>query len=100
MLEALKDAVLEAGWGSSGAEGASSLTDPRYTSNLYKAVQGNTLVVEYVISIPSGRYTVREVGLFGRDRNGNRVLLWRTTREAIPLTSPVVVRDRVEITLE
>ena len=100
MLEALKDAVLEAGWGSSGAEGASSLTNPRYTSSLYKAVQGNTLVVEYVIHIPSGRYTVREVGLFGRDRNGNRVLLWRTTREAIPLTSPVVVRDRVEITLE
>lgn len=99
MLEALQDAILEAGWGTSGAEGASALTDPRYTTSLYKAVQGETLVVEYVIHLTAGSYTVREVGLFGRDANGNRVLLWRTTRDPVTLTPPVVVRDRVELSL-
>lgn len=100
MLQALRDAVVEAGWGTSGTQNATGLTNPIYTTSLYKDVQGGKLVVEYVIHVASGSRTVREVALFGRDANGNRVMLWRAVRDPVTVTPPLVVRDRVEISIE
>lgn len=98
MLRAFLDAVVEAGWGTNGASAATNLTNPRYTTALAKGISPDgKAYVEYAISVPSGSYTVREVGLFGRDQNGNRVLLLRLVRDPTVVTHPVVIRDRIEV---
>jgi len=100
MLEALKEAVVEAGWGTGSSPNATALTSPTYTQALAKRVEGGTLIVEYVVSLASGSKTLREVALFGRDQNGNRLLLFRSVRDPVNVTPPLVIRDRVEIRVE
>lgn len=104
LLSAFLDLVVEAGWGTDGAPPSpndTGLTNPTYTTTLAKRLDGDKAILEYVLAwYGSGTRTLREVGLFGRDANGNRVLLFRRVRDPIEMTPPLVVRDRLGLRLE
>jgi hypothetical protein len=44
--------------------------------------------------------TLREIALFGRDANGNRVMLYRRTRDPVDLEVGLTLIDRLEVSLE
>ncbi len=101
LLRALSEMVREAGWGTSGAANASGLTNPVYTNLIAKQVVGGELVLEYALAWEgTGTRTLREIGLFGRDQNGNRVMLYRRTRDPITLEPGITVIDRLTVRLE
>lgn len=101
MLQALMDAVVEAGWGTSGAATAGSLTNPVYTSLVDRRLEGDSAVFEYALAWEGvGTRTLREIGLFGRDANGNRVLLYRRVRDPVDLEVGMTVIDRLTVRLE
>lgn len=101
LLKRLLDLVTEAGWGSSGAQNATSLSNPVYTNLISKRLEGDRAVLEYALAWEGyGVRTLREIGLFGRDANGNRVLLYRRVRDPIDLEAGLTLIDRLEVTLE
>lgn len=101
LLERLIEMVTEAGWGTSGAGTASSLTQPVYTSRISKRMEGNRAVFEYALAWEGlGTRTLREIALFGRDPNGNRVMLYRRTRDPVSLEVGMTLIDRLEVTVE
>lgn len=101
LLQALADMVVEAGWGTSGAANASGVTNPVYTTLLSKRLQAGELVLEYALAWEgTGTRTLREIGLFGRDANGNRVMLYRRVRDPITLEPGITVIDRLTVRLE
>jgi hypothetical protein len=101
MLRALMDAVVEAGWGTSGAATAGSLTNPVYTSLVDKRLEGDGVVFEYALAWEGlGVRTLREIALFTRDENGNRVMLYRRTRGPVDLEVGMTVIDRLTVRLE
>ncbi len=100
MLRALLDAVVEAGWGTSGAATATALTNPVYTTLISKRLEGDAIVLEYALAWNGvGTRTLREIGLFGR-RNGNRVMLYRRVRDPVVLEVGMTVIDRLTVRLE
>jgi len=101
MLQALMDAVVEAGWGTSGAPTASGLTNPVYTNLISKRLEGDSAVFEYALAWEGlGVRTLREIALFTRDENGNRVMLYRRTRDPVDLEVGLTLIDRLEVSVE
>lgn len=101
LLGYLLDLVQEAGWGTSAAATAQALTNPVYTTLIAKRLEGNKAVFEYALAWEGvGVRTLREIGLFGRDPNGNRVLLYRRVRDPVDLEVGLTLVDRLEVTLE
>lgn len=101
LLQHLVDMVVEAGWGTSGAQNATALTNPVYTSLVSKRLEGGKAIFEYALAWEGpGVRTLREIGLFGRDSNGNRVMLYRRTREPVELEAGLTLIDRLEVSLD
>lgn len=101
LLQHFLDLVTEAGWGTSGAPNASALTNPTYTSLISKRMVDGRAVLEYALAWEGyGVRTLREIALFGRDPNGNRVMLYRRTRDPIDLEAGMTIIDRLEVALE
>lgn len=101
LLRQFLEMVVEAGWGTSGAPTANALTNPVYTSLISKRLVEGRAVLEYALSWEGhGVRTLREIALFGRDPNGNRVMLYRRTRDPIDLEAGLTLIDRLEVSLE
>lgn len=101
MLQALLDAVVEAGWGTSGASSASGLTNPVYTTLISKRLEGDSAIFEYALAWDGvGVRTLREIALFTRDSNNNRIMLYRRTRDPVDLEVGMTVIDRLTVRLE
>lgn len=101
LLRRLMEMVVEAGWGTSGAPSASALTNPVYTTLISKRLEGGRAIFEYALAWEGhGVRTLREIGLFGRDQNGNRVMLYRRTRDPVDLEVGLTLIDRLEVSVE
>ena len=101
LLRRLMEMVVEAGWGTSEAASASALTNPVYTTLISKRLEGGRAVFEYALAWEgNGVRTLREIALFGRDANGNRVMLYRRTRDPVDLEVGLTLIDRLEVSLE
>ena len=101
LLQHFLEMVKEAGWGTSGAPNATALTQAVYTPLVAKRMLDGRAVIEYALAWEGvGVRTLREIGLFGRDSAGNRVLLYRRVRDPIDLEAGLTLIDRVEVSIE
>jgi len=101
LLQALLDMVVEVGWGTNGGPNATALTNPVYTTLISKRLEGNKAVFEYSLAWEgAGTRTLREVGLFTRDPSGNRVMVYRRTRDPVALEVGMSLVERLEVRLE
>lgn len=90
--------IVEAGWGTSGSAPApvdAGLTDPVYSELAPEVAYpgGGRLVVDFYLRGTSGTRTLQEIGLFGRDHQGNRVLLVRRVRAPVTMDESTVIHD-------
>lgn len=104
LLSQLLNEITEAGWGTSGYPPSptdTGLAEATYTPLLTKRLEGDVAVIEFALTYDGlGTRMLREIGLFGRDENNARVLLFRQVQGPIEMSAPLVARGRVEIRLE
>ncbi len=101
MLRALLDAVVEAGWGTSGAATATALDQPRLHHPHLQAPGGgrDRPGVRPGLERGGDAHPAGDRALWSA-RNGNRVMLYRRVRDPVVLEVGMTVIDRLTVRLE